>query len=186
MVDGDTPETIYTHPTQIQNFHCAFDGLIYFTVKTANEIWNVKGNGTGAQLLFALNSTATSVATDPYHPNTLVYGGDLSTGISRVVFAGAKMALNTGITVLDDVIYTTYRWQNEGYLRVNIDGVTGLEQGTRSWGFGTLVDTVNKQVFSLAIGNYIVTVDGGFAMASLPPDPSKMFSCIVDANIWCY
>lgn len=181
LIDGDTPKTIYTHPSQIQNFHCAFDGLIYFTVKTANEIWTVKENGTGAQLLFALNSTATSVATDPYHPNTLVYGDgndlmyrDLSTGISRVVFAGAKMSLNTQITVLDDVIYTTYRWQVEGYLRVNIDGVTDLDQGLRSWGFGTLVDTVNQKVFSLAIGNYTVNVDGNFTIASLPPDPSKM------------
>ena len=181
LINGDTPETIYTHPSQIQNFHCSFDGLIYFTVKTSNEVWTVRENGTGAQLLFTLNGTATSVATDPYHPNTLVYGDgndlmyrDLSTGMSRVVFAGAKMALNAGITVLDDVIYTAYRWQNEGYLRVNIDGVTDLDQGLRSWGFGTLVDTVNQQVFTLAIGNYTVNVDGAFTIASLPPDPSKM------------
>ena len=181
LVNGETPQILYTHPNQIRNFHCSFDGLIYFTDTTNNEIWTINENGTNPQVLFALNSTATSVATDPYHPNTLVYGDgtdlmyrDLSTGISRIVFAGAKMLYNNGITVLDDVIYTSYRWQVEGYLRVNIDGVTDLDQGLRVWGFGTLVDTVNQKVFTLDIGNYTVNVDGGFTIASLPPDPSKM------------
>lgn len=182
VVEATIPaDDIYTHPQSIHHFHCSYGGLMYFTVKTSNEVWSVKVDGTDAQLLFTLNGTATSLATDPHNPTTLVYGDgndlmyrNLSTGVSRVVFAGAKMSLNNGIVVLDDVIYTTYRWQTEGYLRVNIDGVTGLEQGARAWGFGTVVDTVNQRVYQLDIGNYTVHVDGSVPIASLPPDPSSM------------
>lgn len=175
------PPPFYIHPAAIQHMHLCFTGLIYFTVKTSNEVWSVNIDGTGATLLFTLNGTATSLATDPYNPNTLVYGDgtdlvyrDLSTDASRVVLTGAKMALNNGIVVLDDVIYTTYRWQNEGYIRVNIDGVTDYFQGPRSWGVGTLVDTVNQAVYDFTIGNYTVYYDGTYTIAALPADPSSM------------
>lgn len=181
LVQATVPPEFYTHPQSIQHFHCSYGGLIYYTVKNSNEVWSVNVDGTDAQLLFTLNGTATSLATDPHNPTTLVYGDgndlmyrNLSTGVSRVVFAGAKMSLNNGIVVLDDVIYTTYRWQTQGYLRVNIDGVTDLVQGARAWGFGTVVDTVNQMVYQLDIGNYTVHVDGSFTIASLPPDPSSM------------
>ena len=180
LIDGKALTEIYNHPSQIQSFHCSFSGLIYFTVKTSNEVWTVEENGTDAQLLFTLNGTATTVATDPHHPNTLVYGDgndlmyrDLSTGDSRVVFAGAKMDLNNRLIVIDNIIYTCYRWQTEGYLRVNIDGVSDFELDTRSWGFGMLVDTVNQEVYVLDVYGYDIHVDRGFTIASLPPDPSK-------------
>ena len=175
------PDPFYIHPSPIQYMHCSFTGLIYFTVKTSNEVWSVNLDGTGATLLFTLNSTASSLATDPYNASTLVYADgtdlmyrNLSTGDSRIVFAGAKMALNNGIVVMDDVIYTVYRWQNEGYLHVNIDGVTDLSTESRSWGVGILVDTVNQLVYDFTIGSFTVYTDGTFAIASLPQDPSSM------------
>ena len=181
LVGSAPPTEFYTHPQSIESFHCSFDGLIYFTVKTVNEVWTVKLDGSDAQLLFTLNGTATSVATDPHNPTTLVYGDgndlmyrNLDTGVSRVVIAGAKMALNNGIVVLDDVIYTTYRWQNEGYLRVNIDGVSDLDQGGRSWGVSTLVDSVNQKVYILGFTDYAVRADASVAIASLPADPASM------------
>ena len=174
------PPEFYTHPQTIRYFHCSYDGLIYFTVSSSNEVWSVNSDGTGAQLLFTLNSTASSLATDSKNPSTLVYadGNDLmyrnlSTGVSRVVFAGAKMGNNNGIVVLDDVIYTVYKWQNEGYLRVNIDGVTDLVQGDRTYGQGILVDAVNQRVYCLAY-DYTVYVDGDFTIGSLAADPSSM------------
>jgi hypothetical protein len=179
VVQATVPPEFYTHPQSIQHFHCSYSGLIYFTVKTSNEVWSMNNDGTDAQLLFTLNGTATSLATDPHDPTTLVYGDgndlmhrNLSTGVSRVVFAGAKMSNNNGIVVLDGEIFTTYRWQTTGYLRVNVDGVTGLDQGTRSWGTGTLVDTVNQRVYSLSFTEYTVYVDGNRTITSLPPDPS--------------
>lgn len=183
LVHGTIPPPFYTHPQTIKHFHCSFDGLIYFTVSTSNEVWSMNNDGTNAQLLFTLNSTAASIATDPHNPTTLVYadGADLmyrnlSTGVSRVVFAGAKMLNNNGIVVLDDVIYTIYRWQSiGGYIRVNIDGdTTDMVQSVRSWGYGILVDTVNKKVYEIDDVHYTVHVDGNHSMASLPPDPSSM------------
>jgi len=182
LVQGTIPPEFYTHPQNIQNFHCSHNGLIYFTAKTSNEVWSMKNDGTDAQLLFTLNGTASSLATDPHNPTTLVYGDgtdlmyrNLSTGVSRLVFPGAKMSYNNGIVVLDDFIYTTYRWQNEGYIRVHIDGdTTDMVQGGRSWGHGTLVDTVNKKVYEFDDTHYTVHVSASYTIASLPADPSSM------------
>lgn len=180
LVQATVPPEFYTHPQSIEIFHCSYDGLIYFTVRTSNEVWSVTQGGTDAQLLFTLNGTATSLATDPHDPTTLIYGDgndlmyrNLSTGVSRVVFAGANMANNNGIVVLDGEIFTTYRWSSEGYLRVTIDGVI-LDQGPRSWGTDTLVDTVNQRVYSLSFNDYGVHVDGNNFIPSLPADPSSM------------
>ena len=187
IVEGTVPPLpapFYTHPEPILYFDCSYTGLIYFIAQTSNEIWTVNVDGTNAQLLFALNGTGSSLATDPYDRTTLVYAdGDalmyrnLSTGASRVVLP-SKMSLNYGMTVLNDVIYTTYRWQNEGYIRVNIDGVSDYFQGIRSWGVGTLVDTVNQVVYDFTIGQYSIYHDSTYTIASLPADPSSMIVAV--------
>lgn len=169
--------TIYTHTSNITGIDVSFDGsTIYFT--SADEIWTMDIDGSNPQLLFATTGTARSLSLDPLDPDTLVYvdGDDLmyrvlSTGVTTTVRT-LGWAFNNGINVLDGMIYTVKKWQNEGFLRVRLDGVTDLIEGDRTWGFGFVLDTVNKKAYHPSIGSMGVVIDG--TIPDLPPDPSIM------------
>lgn len=167
---------VYSHSSTVNGFDISYEGTIYFSTND-NEIWSMDADGSNPQLLFSTTGAPGSVATDPYDSDTLVYvdGDDikyrvLSTGVTTDVIVG-NMSGNTGIFVLNGVMYTNYCWKSAGgYMRMNLDGTNVYEYTGRVWSFGFVLDTVNKRAITLEDNEYIVHVDG--SIDDLPPDPA--------------
>lgn len=180
--DLGSDHLFYTHTSTILFFDISFLGVIHFST-VDNEVWSVNTDGSNAQLLFSTTGTLGAIATDPHDPDTLVYvdGDDikyrvLSTGVTTDVIVG-NMSNNTGIVVLNGVVYTNYFFKPGvgGYISVNLDGVTNLYEFTPSfqsyvWSFGFVVDTVNKTAYTLEDNEIFAHVDGN--IADLPADPA--------------
>ena len=181
VIAGEFTPTLYVHSATINGFDISYGGTVYFSAGT--EIWSLDSDFGNAQLLFSTTGTAGSVATDPYNPDTLVYvdGTDikyrvLSTGVTTDLIVG-NMETNTGIFVLNGVMYTNYFFKpgKGGYVRMNLDGTNVYEYVPSQgyvWSFGFVLDTVNKRAITLEDNEYFVHTDG--SIANLPPDPSSM------------
>lgn len=174
-----TARGFYTHPSQIQSFEVSFDGTIYFV--SGNEVWSMSADGTGAQILFTTTETAGPIASDPHDPDSLVYvdGENLkhrviSTGVTNDVIVG-NMSGTLIMVLLNGVVYFNYYNKSSigGYVRVNTDGTNmygWTPESSATFGFGFVMDTVNKASYTLDTNKYHANVDG--SIADLPPDPS--------------
>ena len=171
----------YCHKTTVNYMELSFNGTIFFRCNS-NEIWSINQNGSIPRKLFTLeNGTGGTIITDPYNHDNIVYvdGDDIicssiSTNVKKTIIKGF-MGDNKGMFLLKGILYTNYIFDFEpdhGFIVVKLDDGSILKSWKPPigfiWGFGFLVDTVNKKCFHLEDDKYYLNY---ISVDDLPEDP---------------
>jgi len=171
----------YCHKTTVNYMELSFNGIIFFRCNS-NEIWSINQNGSNPKKLFTLdNQTGGTIITDPYNKDNIVYvdGNDIicssiSTNIKKTIIKGF-MGDNKGMFLLNGILYTNYTFDFEpdhGFIVVKLDDRSILKSWKPPigfiWGFGFLVDTVDKKCFHLEDDKYYLNY---ISVDDLPEDP---------------
>ena len=171
----------YCHKTIVNYMELSFNGIIFFRCNS-NEIWSINQNGSNPKKLFTLdNQTGGTIITDPYNKDNIVYvdGNDIicssiSTNIKKTIIKGF-MGDNKGMFLLNGILYTNYIFDFEpdhGFIVVKLDDRSILKSWKPPigfiWGFGFLVDTVDKKCFHLEDDKYYLNY---ISVDDLPEDP---------------